>query len=141
MRVLPLIVTMSLVITACAGPADKAREGGMQQQLRALVLKKDAQVLFGNPGYCSLPATIDLKKVQAATLQGQTIAEEGLKPGTARYRLLHAQMHKLVIEACAETARDEGFDLIVRDGDIKDAGGRPVGNMTKALVKRLRDGP
>jgi len=135
MRALPLIVLVSIAVTACASHGDR---GAMKQKQRPVLLKKDAQVLFGSPAYCSQPATIELAKVRAATRQGQTIEEEGLRPGTARYRLLFAQMHKLVIAACAETARDVGFDLVVRSGDIRDAGGRNVGDMTKQLIKNLR---
>ena len=107
---------------------------------RGVRLHKAAQVLFGSAAYCSQPATVDLAAAQAATPEGRKIESTGVSPGSARYRLLRAEMHKRVVTACATVARDAGYDLVVRHGDILDARGFPVGDMTSSLVQILRDG-
>ena len=124
------------MLAACAGPSDVRVEG---KSLR-LQLKKDAQILYGSAAYCSQPATVDLVKVQAATPEGRSIVSDGVPPGSARHRLLQAAMHRRVVTACAAAARDAGFDLVVRHGDIVDARGMTVGDMTSSLVQALSDG-
>lgn len=130
-----------LILAACAGSAPEPMEEGKSiGQPRGVKLKKSAQVLFGSAAYCSQPATIDLAAAQAATPEGREIESTGISSGSARYRLLHAKMHKRVVAASAKVARDVGYDLVVRHGDILDARSLTVGDMTSGLVQALRAG-
>lgn len=138
---LSLRVSLAMILAGCAGPSqEEMREKVSVGKSRGVKLTKAAQVLFGSAAYCSQPATVDLAAAQAATPESREIASTGVSPGSARYRLLHSKMHKRVVTACATAARDAGFDLVVRHGDILDARGFPVGDMTSSLVQVLRDG-
>jgi hypothetical protein len=142
MRVFDPLLKASLLLTmvACAGSAPiESSEGLRWRESRGVKLKKSAQILFGTAAYCSQPATVDLDAVQGATPEGRKIQSIGISPGSARYRLLRSKMHKRVVTESATIARDAGFDLVVWHGDILDARGLTVGDMTEKLVQTLRN--
>ena len=140
----PLLqATLLLAAVACAGSAPiESSQGIGLGKSRGVQLRKSAQILFGTAAYCSQPATVDstvdLAAAQAATPEGRQIEGTGISPGSARYRLLHSKMHNRLVAASGQVARGAGFDLVVCHGDILDAQGLEVGDMTETLVKTLR---
>ncbi|MGK0203788.1 MAG: hypothetical protein ACI89X_003027 [Planctomycetota bacterium] len=131
-----LWIPIVLLSAACAGVGDMRQTPTAWAE--GVVLIRDAQTLFGAAPYCSRPATIDLPKVEAATPEGREIAGANVAPGSARYRLLRSAMHTRLITVCKEVARCEGFDLVVRTGDIADARGLHVGDMTEGVARVAR---
>lgn len=127
-----------LALAACAGSAERRMEQSPGKEA-GIVLARDAQVLFGTAAFCTQPATIDLAKIEAATPEGRQL--ERVRSGTAQHRILRSAMHKRIVAACAQVARDDGFDLVVRDGDIADARGLRVGDMTAAVERFVRRNP
>ena len=136
----PLLqAALLLAAVACAGSAPiESSQGIGLGKSRGVQLRKSAQILFGTAAYCSQPATVDLAAAQAATPEGRQIEGTGISPGSARYRLLHSKMHNRLVAASGQVARGAGFDLVVCHGDILDARGLEVGDMTETLVKTLR---
>lgn len=132
-------ISIVLLSAACAGASDMRQ--GSQGDSGGVVLIRDAQILFGTAAYCSQPATIDLAKVEAATPEGREIVASDVSSGSAHYRILRSAMHNRLIAACSELARRDGFDLVVRVGDIADARGLHVGDLTAAVARHVRRSP
>ncbi len=99
--------------------------------------KSGAVVLHGSASNTSRPATIEMDKVEKETPEYDTIKSDGVRRGSARYELLIAKMHKRIQRACKAAAEAEGHDCVVRDGDIKDARGLEVADLTEAVVEQL----
>tara|TARA_R110002096_G_scaffold14563_12_gene50515 strand:+ start:1958 stop:2380 length:423 start_codon:yes stop_codon:yes gene_type:complete len=131
---------LAVLGVACAGASDMRQEGQGEGagDSRGVVLIRDAQTLFGTAAYCSSPATIDLAKAEAATPEGREIAVANVARGSARYRLLRSAMHIRLVAVCSQVARRDGFDLVVRDGDIADARGLAVGDLTAGVERIVR---
>jgi hypothetical protein len=100
-------------------------------------LKKDAVVYCGSASNTTAPATIDDEKVRDATPEWKTIQSEGVKKGTARYKLLVADMHKRIRAAVKAAAGHTSHDLVVNRGDIEDARGKEVADLTAEVIARL----
>jgi hypothetical protein len=116
--------------------------GLLHSPLQAQVeLKHGAVVYFGSETNTSAPAAIDEDKVREATPEWQTIKAEGVRKGSARYKILIAEMDKRIREVVREVATDEGKDLVVRDGDVSDAKGKDVGDLTGKVVEKLEKNP
>ena len=96
--------------------------------------KRGAVVLYGSDANCSQPATIDLKKVQRSTPEWKTIKSDGVKKGSARYELLISAMNDRIKSAVAEAAQNDSRDCVVRRGDVKDAKGLTVADLTATVV-------
>ncbi|MHC4851702.1 MAG: hypothetical protein ACYTF5_06750 [Planctomycetota bacterium] len=99
--------------------------------------KRSAVVFYGSPTTCSQPATIDYKKVRKATPEWKTIRSEGVRKGSARYDLLISAMNSRIKRACKSAAEAAGRDCVVREGDIKDARGLSVQDLTKGVIGAL----
>jgi len=99
--------------------------------------KRSAVVLYGSPGTCSQPATIDYSKVKKATPEWRTIRSKGVRKGSARYDLLISAMSTRIQRACRSAAEANGRDCVVREGDIKDARGLRVKDLTSAVISVL----
>ena len=99
--------------------------------------KRGAVVLFGSAANCCQPSTIHYKRVQKATPEWRTIKTEGVKKGSARYDLLISGMNSRIKTAVASVAQAESRDCVVRTGDIKDAGGLTVADLTDAVIDEL----
>ncbi len=99
--------------------------------------KRDAVILFGSAANCGQPSTIHYKRVQKATPEWRTIKTEGVKKGSARYDLLISGMNSRIKTAVASVAQAESRDCVVRTGDIKDAGGQTVTDLTDAVIDEL----
>jgi hypothetical protein len=100
-------------------------------------LKQDAVVYHGSASNTSAPATIDEAKVREATPEWQTIQADGVRRGSARYILLVAEMDKRVRSAVQQAAASAGKDLVVRSGDVSNAHGKPVTDLTKDVIALL----
>ncbi len=96
--------------------------------------KRGAVVMYGSETNCSQPATIDHKRVQRSTPEWKTIKFDGVKKGSARYDLLISQMNDRIKTAVSDAAQNESRDCVVRKGDIKDANGLTVSDLTAAVV-------
>ena len=100
-------------------------------------LKKDAVVFSGNASNTSAPATMDEAKVRRATTEWQTIEADGVKRGSARYLLLVAEMDKRIRSAAQKAASGASKDLVVRAGDIANARGKTVADLTDDVIANL----
>lgn len=99
--------------------------------------KSGAVVFSGSSLNCTAPATIDYRKVRNTTPEWKTIRSDGVRKGSARYTLLLNKMDRRIKECCRAVARTEGKDCIVRKGDISDAKGLKVVDVTREVVKKL----
>lgn len=102
-----------------------------------VALKKDASVYIGSASNTTAPATIDVSKVREATPEWKTIQAEGVRPGSARYLLLDAEMDKRIRAAVRAAAADNGKDLVVAAGDIDDKKGKEVADLTASVIGKL----
>ncbi|MCR9245963.1 MAG: hypothetical protein NXI31_13095 [bacterium] len=104
-----------------------------------VTLKRGAVVYFGSASNTSAPATIDLKKVKAATAEWKKIKADGIDVDSARGKQLIQKMNKRIREAVKEIASDENRDLVVRKKDITDKQGRDVVDLTKEVVEKIEE--
>jgi Skp family chaperone for outer membrane proteins len=104
-------------------------------------LKGSAVVYCGAASQTSAPASIDEKRVRDATPEWQTIRSEGVKHGSARYALLVAEADKRIKEAVKAASSDAGKDLVVRSGDVEDAQGKDVADITDQVIAKLSTVP
>ncbi len=123
---LTLVATLMLAVVASAH--------GFVQGIK---VKSSAVVFYGSATTCSQPATIDYKKVRAATPEWKTIRSQGVRKGSARYDLLISAMNNRLKRACKSAAEAVGRDCVVRKGDIQDARGLSVRDLTKAVMGAL----
>lgn len=120
--VLTLLAALGLALTAVAQGVETA---------------DDAVVYFGSTSACTKPAEINFKKVRDATPEWKKIRSDGVQKGTARYSLLISDMKKRMKRLCKKVAQDKGNDCVVKEGDITDAKGLTVDDLTDAVVKLL----
>lgn len=104
-------------------------------------LKSDAVVYFGNASNTTAPASVDEDRVREATPEWQTIRAEGVRKGSARYKILMAEADKRIREAVRDVALNRSKDLVVRAGDVTDAKGKDVADITNDVVERLSQNP
>lgn len=120
------LVALGLVLVFLVGSA--AAQVGLRQ---------GAVVYFGSASNTSSPASLDDAKVRDATPEWRTIQAEGVKRGSARYQLLMAEMDKRIREAVRAAAGRAGRDMVVRKGDVDDARGKDVQDLTDAVIANL----
>ena len=123
---LAVLFLMSLLVSGLAAQVD---------------LKQEAVVYFGSGANTSAPATIDEDRVRDATSEWQTIQSEGVRRGSARYNLLVAEMEKRIRTAVRAAVSEKGNDLVVRSGDIQDAKGKTVADITNDVIGKLNMTP
>jgi Skp family chaperone for outer membrane proteins len=99
--------------------------------------KSGAQILFGSSANCSKAATIDFDKVRKATPEWKTIKSEAVPGNSARYDLLIMEMNKRIKDACKEVAQGGGHDCVLAKGDLADAKGQKVADITDEVVRKL----
>lgn len=128
------VLFCSAILAACAAPGD-AMEGGGRGG--GIALQKTALVYLGSGAFCTRPATIDAAAVTAATAEWQEIQRDKVREGSARHSLLRTAMHERILGACRKAAQEHGCDLVVRAGDIADARGLAVADLTSAVVRSL----
>ena len=100
-------------------------------------LKSGAVVLYGSASNTSHPATIDMKKVERKTPEYKTIRSDGVRKGSARYEILVAKMHKRIKRAAKSAATSGNRDCVIRKGDVRDAKGLSVTDLTRETIERL----
>lgn len=110
---------------------------GVSLVAQGITTKSNAVVFYGSAATCSQPATIDYRKVKKATPEWRTIRSEGVRKGSARYDLLTSAMSARIKKACKSAAEANGRDCVVRKGDIKDARGLSVKDLTSAVINAL----
>jgi len=126
------------LLAACGGVRERG-QGELGQTGGGVRLSRGAQTIVGSAAFCTQPATISKAQVQAATPEGQEIRRENVQPGSARYKLLESRMHQRILRVCQRVAREAGCDLVVRSGDIADARGLQVQDLTADVVQAMRD--
>lgn len=104
---------------------------------QGVVMKSSGVVLCGSASNCTQPAQIDIKKVAKVTPEYKTIKSEGVPKGSARYDILVAQMIKRIKGACSDVAKAEGKDCVVRNGDIEQANGLAVTDLTDKVIEKV----
>lgn len=102
-----------------------------------VTLKRGAVVFHGSASNTSAPATIQEAKVREATQQWQKIQADGIDPDSAQGKQLIAQMNAKIREAVRAAATAEGRDMVARKGDISDAQGRDVIDLTDKVIAQL----
>lgn len=127
-------IVLCWLMAACASASDgevgAGRGGGV-------ALRRGALTYVGNATFCSRPATIDAVAAAAATNEQREIDRERVAEGSARHALLTARMHDRIVAAARKAAQARGCDLVVRDGDIADARGLAIVDLTPAVVAEL----
>lgn len=104
-------------------------------------LKSDAVVYFGSASNTTAPAYVDEDRVRDATPECQTIRNEGVRKGSARYKILMAEADKRIRQAVKDVASARSKDLVVRSGDVTDAKGKDVADITNEVVEKLSQNP
>jgi hypothetical protein len=104
---------------------------------QGIVVKRGAVVLHGSTSNTTHPASIDAKKVEKETAEYKTIKADGVRKGSARYEILVAQMHERIKKACKAAADAEGNDCVVRDGDVQEANGLAIADLTEEVIDEL----
>jgi hypothetical protein len=100
-------------------------------------LKRGAMVLVGSAANCTQPAEIDYKKVRDKTPEWKTIRAEGVPADSARYDLLVSEMNKRIKAASRKVAEDAGNDCVLCKGDVVDARGQQVADVTDKVIEQL----
>lgn len=103
-------------------------------------LKSGAQVWSGSASTCSQPSTVRFDALRDATPEWKTIRAEGVRKDSARYSLLWSQMNDRIRAACQKAAEDAARDCVVTVGDIKNANGLSVADLTADVVRKLESG-
>ena len=133
-----LLVATALLLTACQGPEGR-KEKGAPMPGAGVRLVRGAQELVGSAAFCSRPATVGRDKVEQATPEAKELQRDAVPLGSARYRLIRSRMNSRIVRVCTEVARDEGRDLVVCVGDIADARGLQVQDLTALVLAAMRD--
>ncbi len=103
-------------------------------------LKSGAQVWSGSASTSSQPSTVRFDALRDATPEWKTIRAEGVRKDSARYSLLWSQMNDRIRAACQKAAEDAARDCVVTAGDIKNANGLNVADLTADVVRKLESG-
>ena len=98
-----------------------------------VVLTKTAVVYYRRTEPSLSPATIEAARVMVATPEWQRMQ------GADALRRVEAQraVNERIAAACRKVAAARGLDLVVRAGDIVDARGRAVIDVTAAVIAEL----
>lgn len=111
--------------------------GAVSLPAQGVVLERNATVLCGSAANCTKPASVRYAEVRDATPEWQTIEGDGVRKGSARYTLLSARMGQRIKAAASAAAGDSGHDLVVKEGDINDARGLKVDDLTDEVIEAL----
>ncbi len=114
---------------------------GASVRAQGVELDKFANVVCGYANNCTRPATIDYTSVRESTPEWQTIRDDGVRQGSARHTLLLARMNQRIKAAAERVASAAGHDLVVRQGDIADARGQTVVDITGQVKAELDSAP
>ena len=132
---LPHLMRLSALLLLLMCGACSSMEPTGARSGDGVTLKSKADVLFGAASTSTRPATIDMEKVRAATPEWRTIQREAVPQGSARYQLLVEAMRKSIRTRLRTVALAHHVDLVVVRGDIADANGLRVQDLTSATLK------
>jgi hypothetical protein len=104
-----------------------------------VTLKKGAVVYTGSAANTTAPATVNEKKVRAATPEWQKIVDEGIDPQSARGKQLITRMNSRINQAVESIADSESKDMVTRKKDLKDDRGRKVTDLTSKVVAKIQE--
>lgn len=102
-----------------------------------VTVKRGAVVFHGSASNTSAPATIQECKVRDATREWQKIQSDGVDVDSAQGKQLIAQMNAKIRDAVKTAATAEGRDMVARKGDITDAQGHDVFDLTEKVIAQL----
>jgi hypothetical protein len=100
-------------------------------------VRSGAVVLYGSTSNCTAPSTIDYDRVKKATPEWKTIKSEGVTKGSARFELLVSEMNQRIKRLAQQVAQSSGRDCVVRKGDIGDAKGMEVTDLTDDVIGKI----
>lgn len=104
-----------------------------------VTLKRGAVVYTGSAANTTAPATVNEKKVRAATPEWQKIEDQGIDPQSARGKQLITRMNSRISKAVKSVADSESKDLVTRNKDMKDDRGRTVTDLTSKVVAKIEE--
>lgn len=125
----PIRLILTVLVLLFTLPSGAAAQG--------VVLRSKAIVLYGESSNCTVPASVDMSKLMEKTPEYDEIVSQGIDPDSARYKLLAKAMLKRIKEACKAVAEDEGCDMVVRSGDVSNAKGLTLTDLTDKVVEYL----
>ncbi len=97
------------------------------------------QIFFGDPKAFDSPAAVDIQTIIETTPEYQEIKRDKIKRGTAKYWILLSKTTDRAIEAIADVAKDEGYDLIAARDYLKDLKPKVAAeDVTKTVVKKIK---
>ncbi len=111
--------------------------GAVSLRAQGVELKRSPMLICGSASNCTKPATLRFTQVREATPEWQTIDSEGVRQGSARYTLLTARLRQRIKAAAERVAGDAGHDLLVNQGDITNARGLEVTDVTDEVIDEL----
>jgi hypothetical protein len=97
------------------------------------------QIFFGDPKAFDSPAAVDIQIIIETTPEHQEIKKYKIKRGTAKYWILLSKATDRAIEAIADVAENEGYDLIAARVYLKDL--KPIvtaEDVTKTVIKKIK---
>ena len=130
----PLPLLLALLLASCASPPQDFSRGGAQEQ--GIVLRPDADILFGSPSICNRPATVDLDQLRASTPEWQKIQRDSIDRGSARYALLVDKMRTGLKARIQSAAMARDIDLVVAADDIVESNGLMIVDLTAEVLKQ-----
>lgn len=104
-----------------------------------VTLKKGAVVYTGSAANTTAPATVNEKKIRAATPEWQKIQDEGIDTTSARGKQLITRMNSRISKAVKAVADAESKDMVTRKKDMKDDRGRTVADLTRKVVDKIKE--
>src|SRR5262245_22331343 len=104
---------------------------------QGLLVKAEAHVLFGIATKCSQPAYVDFNKLKKLTPEWKLIRSEGVRRGSARYDLLTEDLNKRIKKIVVEIAKTTGKDCVLCKGDVEDANGLTLIDLTEQVATKL----
>lgn len=102
-----------------------------------VTLKSGSKVYFGSEINTTAPASITESKVLEATPEYQRIKREGIKEGSAQYKLLESSARDRIRKAIRDVAIIKQKDLVTRDTDIEDNKGKTVTDITSDVIESM----
>jgi hypothetical protein len=96
------------------------------------------QIFFGDPKAFDSPAAVNIQIIIEKTPEYQEIKKDKIKRGTAKYWILLSKATDRAIEAIADVAKDEEYDLIAARDYLKEL--KPIvaaKDVTKTVVEKI----
>ncbi|GEM_PF-5752661 len=128
---------LSLPAAPRAGHGFLAPAGAAESVTQGLKVKPGG-LLFGSTRHCKTPASVDYRRVLAATPEMRKVEEEGIDRSSARYQMLRSKAVRRIRKVVRVVAVELGHDCVVREDKIRS---KPedliLADLTEAVVERL----